>query len=384
MDVAIVGMGLTPLRPISPEVSYKEMIFEAAVKAYSECSINPRRDVDSFVICAEDYIEGVSITNEYTPDQLGSALKHNHTLTQDGLHGIIAACLQIKTGNFNVVVVSAHAKSSNILSPDGILMCAQDPVWIRPLNFNSYFIAGLEYACFRRANLSESLASGEVVVKNRRNALRNPFAAYPGNFTLDDYLASEPISFPLLSADISQPADAACVFVLASERVAPSLTKKPVWISGFGWNSGSPNLDTREWVYLSYVEKAAKMAYRQAGIRSPRQELSFAEIDDTFSYKELQHLEALLIAEEGESERLLRDGTIYPEGEFPVNPSGGSLGMGYLYEATGLLRLYMACLQLREEAGSFQIPRAEKALVQSWRGLPTQSSACVVISNKRK
>ncbi|MEO0099129.1 MAG: thiolase domain-containing protein, partial [candidate division WOR-3 bacterium] len=173
-----------------------------------------------------------------------------------------------------------------------------------------------------------------------------------------------------------------CVFVLASEKVARSLNKEPIWISGFGWNSGSPNLDTRSWLYLTYLENAAKMTYHQANIKNPQKEIDFAEIDDTFSYKELQHLEALGIFTEGRVFAKLKEGAFHPEGEFPVNPSGGSLGMGYLYEATGLMRLFVACLQLKGKAGEFQLKKADKALVHSWRGLPTQSTACLIIERR--
>ena len=86
-NVAIVGVGFTALRPLSPEVSYKELMFEAAVKAYEDAGVDPRRDVDSFVTVAEDFIEGTSIFDEYVPDQLGAALKPVHTIGGDGLHG---------------------------------------------------------------------------------------------------------------------------------------------------------------------------------------------------------------------------------------------------------------------------------------------------------
>ena len=44
--VAIVGVGCTALRPSSPDVSFREMIFEAAVKAYEDAGVEPR-DVDT-------------------------------------------------------------------------------------------------------------------------------------------------------------------------------------------------------------------------------------------------------------------------------------------------------------------------------------------------
>ena len=46
--VAIIGVGYTPLRPISPEVSFREMIFEAPVKAYADAGIGPRTSAPSF------------------------------------------------------------------------------------------------------------------------------------------------------------------------------------------------------------------------------------------------------------------------------------------------------------------------------------------------
>ena len=50
--VAIIGVGYTSLRPISPEVSFREMVFEAAVKAYADAGIDPQ-DVSTFVSITE-------------------------------------------------------------------------------------------------------------------------------------------------------------------------------------------------------------------------------------------------------------------------------------------------------------------------------------------
>ena len=54
-EVAVVGVGWSGFRSITPDLSYKEMMYEAAVRAYEEAGVDPRRDVDSFVAVAEDY-----------------------------------------------------------------------------------------------------------------------------------------------------------------------------------------------------------------------------------------------------------------------------------------------------------------------------------------
>ncbi|MEO0071756.1 MAG: hypothetical protein ABIK39_06715 [candidate division WOR-3 bacterium] len=378
--VAIVGIGATQFRSISPDVSYKELMFEAAVKAYEDAGINPRRDVDTFVTCAEDYIEGTSIFDEYVPDQIGAALKQMHTICGDGLHGVAAAWLQIMTGEFDVAVVEAHAKSSNILTPDQIAVCAQDPIFNRPLGLNNLFIAGLEMNRFLyRYGLSTEHCTA-VVKKNCGNALDNPIAGRGCKLSDTDFRTAPVVAFPLTQLDIAHPVDGAVVIVLASEKRARQLTDKPVWITGMGWCNGSYSLEARSWEMPEYVTKAAEMAYCYAGISSPADEIDFAEIDDTFSYKELQHLLALRLVGEGELRHWIEAGKTSVKGSLPVNSSGGALGMGHLYEATGLARLYWAVQVLRGEAGKVNLKDAKTALVQAWRGLPTTSAAVAILS----
>jgi acetyl-CoA C-acetyltransferase len=71
--VAIVGVGHTQFRATSPGLSYKELMFEAATKAYADPGIDPGPDIDSFVCCSEDLYEGTGIFDEYVPDQIGTA-----------------------------------------------------------------------------------------------------------------------------------------------------------------------------------------------------------------------------------------------------------------------------------------------------------------------
>lgn len=381
--IAVIGVGITPFRPVSPEVSFREMIYEAAVAAYKDAGIDPK-DVDTFVSCSEDYLEGTAIFDEYVPDQLGAVLKPVHTITQDGLTGVAAAVLQLRTGRFRTAVVEAHSKASNLVYPAHIEALALDPVFVRPLGLSPLFVAGLDARAF--LDLTDGLATPEdfayVSAKNRRNALRNPRAAYPGAFSIEDLLASEPVAEPLRESDIAGRADGAVVVVLARESVARGLTDRPVFIEGIGWIEDTPNLDEWEWGQALYAEKAAAMAFAEAGIKDPMVDADFAEVDDTFSYKELVHLSALGVGDEETVIQLLRDGAFDFDGLFPVNPSGGSLGMGYGYDASGLRSFAEAVLQLRGEAGAHQLPDPEVAIVQSWRGIPTAMGAVAVLSNR--
>jgi acetyl-CoA C-acetyltransferase len=377
--VGIVGIGWSGFYPQSPDLSYKEMIYEAASRAYHNAEIDPRRDIDSFITIAEDFHEGTSIFDEYTPDQIGAALRPVHTIAGDGIQGLATACMLILTGQCNVIAVEAHSKASNILTKVNISAYAQDPVHNRPLKLNSHFIAGMEMNRYLYETDTSPEQCASVAVKNRRNALDNPSAPYGGAFTLSEILSGAPVSTPLTSHECAQYADGAIVMVLASEKVASSLSAQPIWILGVGWCNDSPSLENRDWGQLPYVTKSAQIAFRQAKITIPLNSVDFAEVDDLFAYRELQTLEALGIFPTGEAGSLTLDGYTYPSGEFPVNVSGGCLGGGNLLDATGLARVLEIVLQLRGQAGARQLQDVEIGLAQSWRGLPTTSSSVIIL-----
>ena len=357
------------------------MIFEAAVKAYTDAGIEPGQ-VDTFVSVSEDYLEGTAIADEYTPDQLGAVLKPVQTIAADGITAIGSVFLQLETGQFEIAVVEGRSKASNILYPAHIEAFALDPVYVRPMGFHPKFVAGLEMRAFLEATGNTERQSAQVVSKNRANALRNPLAAYPARVSVDSVLGSSVLAEPVKTGDVASYADGAVVLVLATEKAASQLPGAPVFINGIGWAQHTPNLEEREWHRAIYAENAARMAYEMAGIPSPSEEVDFAEVDDTYSYKELQHIEALSLAGVGQSGKLLVNGYFDRDGNIPVNVSGGSLGCGYTYDMTGLRSVLEVVLQLRGTAGERQLRDPKVGLAQSWRGIPTASGGVVVLGKE--
>ncbi|GBC72704.1 hypothetical protein HRbin04_00095 [archaeon HR04] len=375
----------------TPHYSYKELMFLAARMAYEDADIMVRReDRISFICCTEDFWEGNMISDEYMPDQLGAVLRPLCTVAADGLYGLITGFMQIRSGLVDVAVVEAHSKLSDVVSRKEIVRFALDPVYIRGIHpdIDPYFIAGLEMNRFlyETGNSRESCAN--VVSKNKGNALANPRACYASNVDSSAVLSSPVVAYPLTSMEVSNYADASIVVVLASEHKARMLkgsTDGIVWIDGVGLCSDTPWIHDRNLADATYASLAAEMAYRMAGIEidGVNKYIDLAEIDDTFSYKELQHMEALRLCRKGEAGILVKEGFTAKDGDMPVNPSGGSLGVGYLVEATGIHRVLEATLQLRGSAGGMQVQGARRALVQSWRGLPTASGAVVLLSSNQ-
>jgi acetyl-CoA C-acetyltransferase len=379
--VAIVGVGHAGFAPITAGLSYKELTFEAALRAYDDAGIDPRKDVDSFVAVSEDLWEGTSIFDEYVPDQIGAALRPVHTVSADGLFAVGAAVMLLRSGAARVVAVEGHSKASDVLSLGSIHQFALDPVYNRPLGVSPLAVAGLEMNAYLDATGSTEEQCALVVEKNRRNALDNPRAAYPTEVTAEDVGESDPLWWPLRRLDVAARADGCVVLVLADADRASDLTDAPVWVAGVGWSTGSASLESREWDRAGYVQQAADRAYEMARLGSPTRDVDLAEVDDAYSYRELMHLEALRLARPGEAGPMLEEGAFARHGDLPVNASGGSLGQGYLFEANGLARTLECVLQLRGEAGERQVDQAGVAVAQSWRGVPSTSAAVAVFAS---
>jgi acetyl-CoA C-acetyltransferase len=379
--VAIVGVGTTGFRATTPDLSFRELTYEAAVKAYADAQVEPK-DIDGFVATSEDFLEGYSIADEYSNDQLGAIHKPVSTVAGDFMQSLAQGCMMIQSGFSRMVAVQALSKASNMLTQSDLVNFALDPVYNRPFDVHPDFIAALEMNRYLYETGTTREACAQVVVKNRRNALTNPLAGHGAMLSVEDVLKAEVVSDPLTELDIAPTSDGAVVMVLASEDVAMSLSDMPVWILGIGWCSDTPALESRDWGMAVYTQIAADMAYKQAGIRSPRSEIDFVEINDEYSFKELQHLEALRLFGPGEAGYLTETGATEITGELPVNASGGCLGAGNLYDANGAHKVLEVVLQLRGEKGKNQIKDARKGLAQTWRGVPTTTGAVAIMSNE--
>ncbi len=379
--VAIVGIGASKFDSVISGLSYKEIMYEAAVHAYSDAGIDVREDVGSFICCAEDFWEGNSISDEYMPDQIGAKLRPLLTVSGDGLLGLAHGFMHVMAGVSDLVVVESHSKLSDVTSKDEVEELGYDPVFGRIDGVDPKYLAGLEMRRYLHESGGTHRDCAAVVVKNKHNALSNPRAVYADDLSVDDVLSSENIAAPLTRREISDSADGSVVVVLASAAKAKRMAgkgKKIVWLSGISWFSDTPNIEEMDLGQSLYAANSARRAYQMARVKNPPSQIDFAEIDDTFAYKELQHIESLGLARK--AGKFVESGKADSDGQLPINVSGGSLGMGYFVEASSLVRVYESVLQLRGDAGRMQLKSPRRCVVQSWRGLPSQSGTTAVLS----
>ncbi len=382
--VAVVGAGLTLFRSRLLETP-QELAWLAAKQALDEAGLT-LRDIDCVVIgSAPDAFDGVHMKGEYLAEGAGGIRKPTVRVYVGGATGVfvpIAAWWHVASGLCRRVLAVAEEKMSHAAKPHPqyVFRYIWDPIVEKPLNPNLIWIFAMEmhrymYKCGVK---KEDIAL--VSVKNKRNACHHPSAQLcMPNITVDDVLKSETLVWPVQLLDISPTSDGAAAVVLASEEEARRITDAPVWIKGIGWTLDTTHWTNRDLAYPEYVRRAAEMAYRMAGIDNPRKQIDVAEPYDPFDYKELHHMEGLGLARRCEAPVLTREGVTQRDGDLPINPSGGLLGVGNPIAAAGLMKVAEIFWQLRGKAGARQVKKpVYTGLAQAWGDLMQAGTVIVM------
>src|ERR671919_422580 len=372
--VAEVGAGMTRFVRRAQETG-KELAWQAAKAALDSAEMT-LDDVDCVAMgSAPDAFDGVHMKGEYLADGAGAWGKPYFRTYVGGGTGVfvtIHGWYQVASGMFDTCLVVAEEKmSSTQPHAQGAFITIFDNILERPLGPNLLWIFALEMNRYMSVHGLEKKDIAAVSVKNKRNAAGHPAALLgQADISVDDVLQSEVLAWPVQRLDVSPVTDGAVAVVLAAEHVAKRLTDRPVWIDGVGWPLDASYWTNRDLSYPEYVEHAARMAYEMAGIREPRKEIHVAEPYDPFDYKELHHLDGLLLFDKGKAPEAMRDGVLNRDGDLPSCPSGGLLGVGNPIAAAGLMKVAELFWQLRGEAGDRQVPGGPRTgVAQAWGDL---------------
>ena len=227
------------------------------------------------------------------------------------------------------------------------------------------------YALMADAHMDEYGTTREqlsrVATKNHANGANNPKAHLGFECSLEDAMASPTVAHPLNLYDCCPTTDGASVAFVASEDVARELTDHPIRVTGTSQASGPVGLYDRETMTgIPATRKAAGQAYDEAGIEPD--DVDFAEVHDCFSIAEIMAYEDLGFTEKGTGGDFIERGATAPDGEVPVNLSGGLKSKGHPIGATGTGQVVEVYKQLRGEAGDRQVEGLSRGLANNVGG----------------
>jgi acetyl-CoA acetyltransferase len=217
-----------------------------------------------------------------------------------------------------------------------------------------------------------------VAAKNHQHSVHNPLAQFRDPFSIDQVLASAPITYPLTLLMCSPISDGAAAAVLCTEQGLRRLNgaARAVRVLASVIRTGvSRTADERE-KNISHL--AARRAYDLAGVGP--EDIDLAEVHDATAMGEIINAEALTLVPFGEAAAAAERGEFTIGGRIPINPSGGLECKGHPIGATGLGQIHELVTQLRGEAGARQVEGARCAIQENGGGLYGVEEAVVAVN----
>jgi acetyl-CoA C-acetyltransferase len=393
-QVCIVSAGFSEHASKRSDVNMAELVSEAVedcLKKVPSISIN---DIDAFVNGNMPAFEGSNIPELWMTDWMGARNKPLLRVTTGGTTGgtvaisgyytVTAGLLGIDTvlaiafeqqsiGDTSVGLASTAYGEISILNTMGIpyeqltrLLSAGAAIGVASYQATNYM---------RRSKISEEDLA-RVVVQNRHNAAKTWWAHLKmPNLTIEDVLDTPYISYPLRYGMVCPASDGACAMLFTTEEKAKNMTDIPVYVNGvasvanepgiLGYGgSGAGQLDPSEQLG---AQRSGDLAYKQAGISFPRKEIDYAEVYSPFPNQELMWVEKLGLFDTNTASEMYKNGVTAPNGELPVNCSGGVNSTNAI-GASAMERPAEAALQIMGKASN-QVPKTvHTAIGHGWGG----------------
>jgi len=361
---AVVGVGQTKYSKRRDDLSIPGLLREAIDRALVDAELE-LSDIDAVVIGkAPDAFEGVVQPEIFLADALGATNKpllRVHTAGSVGGSTFIVGAHLIESGIHERVLSVSWEKQSE-----------GNAQWGLAGGRGRGIGAGGAFAPWIRAYIERSGApeyiGWQVAVKDRLNALKNPYAhLHLPDITIEKVKESPVLWDPLHFLESCPSSDGACAVVLTNEAGGRAASKPAAWVAATAVRSELGQFPGRDTVRVRAGVECAHDVYRQAGITDPRRDIDVAELYVPFSWYEPMWLEGHDIAGPGEGWKMVDAGDTEMTGSFPVNPSGGVLSSNAI-GASGMIRFAEAALQVRGLAGEHQIDGARTALAQAYGG----------------
>lgn len=226
-------------------------------------------------------------------------------------------------------------------------------------------------------------AMAHVSVKSHANGAKNPKAHLRKPISEETVLKAPIIAEPIGLFDCCGVSDGAACAIVTTPDIARGLGKQDlVSVKALQLcvsNGEEAGYHAWDGASLKTTRIAAGRAYREAGVRNPRDEISMTEVHDCFSITELVTMEDLQLSDDGGAVHDVLNGAFDAEGKIPCQIDGGLKCFGHPIGASGLRMIYEMVLQLQGRAGPRQLANPRLGLTHNLGGFPHLNVSSVAI-----
>ena len=382
--IAIVGMGCVKFGENWGR-SLEDMVIDAVYEAYEDAGIDPSIIKAAWwgsVFAGETgQIAAAPLKLSYIP------VTHVENACATGSEAIRGACYAVAAGLYDVVLAVGAEKLKDTgysglpqtrpIATWSYRLTTQTPAAVFAMMANGYFAKyGLDYQEGKKL-------LGQIAVKNHHNGSLNPKAHFQREITLEQAINAPIIAYPLGLYDCCGVSDGAAAAIITRADLAKKFRPDPIYIKSVqicqgpreGWLNQS-----YDFAHVEETYRGGIAAYKEAGIKNPRQEINIAEVHDCFSITEMTIMEDLQFSKRGKVSEDIEAGTFTLQGSLPVNTDGGLKCFGHPIGATGLRMLYEVYKQLQGKADKRQVKNPRLGLTHNQGGEPGAATVSVLIA----
>lgn len=388
--VAIIGMGCTKFGE-RWDAGSEELLVEAFTEAIGDAGIE-KKDIQAAWLgtCMDEIGMGKSAI------PLGVALRLPHipitrveNFCATGTEAFRGAVYAVASGAYDICMAIGVEKLKDTgyggLPSAGSNFGTLNWLWFPNASAPGLFaqLASAYGAKYKIGGGDLKRAMAHVSMKSHANGALNPKAHLRRPVTIDQIMAAPIIAHPLGLFDCCGVSDGSACAIVTTPEIAKGLGKKdPVTVKAIqlavssGYEGGF-----NQWAGEHFVttSKCSTLAYQEAGITNPREEISMMELHDCFSITELVTYEDLHISERGQAWKDVLDGFYDRTGKIPTQVDGGLKCFGHPIGASGLRMIYEMYLQLLGRAGERQLKDPRYGLTHNLGGFPHQNVCAISI-----
>jgi acetyl-CoA C-acetyltransferase len=389
--VAIVGMGCTKFGE-RWDMGVEDLLVEAAYEAFADAGIGPKDIQAAWLGTVFSGLSAITLSPlclDYIP------MTRVENMCATGSEALRAASYAVAAGACDIALAIGveKLKDSGMTGVKGPAIVGDNADGSSGIGAGysapaSFAYLGTRY--FQQYNLGPEEGKtllAKIAVKNHHNGSLNPKAHFQNELTVEKVMKAPIVAWPLGLYDCCGVSDGAAAAVVVRADMAKNFRPDPIYIKGLAITVGARQGSMRQDYDYVHIEEnviASRNAYQQAGITSPRKEISLAEVHDCFTCHELILYEDLGFSERGKAGEDIHADTFTLKGELPVNTDGGLKCFGHPLGASGLRMMYEVYHQLQGKAGPRQVANPHIGMTHNLGGnAGTGIASCFIVGNDR-
>ncbi len=267
-----------------------------------------------------------------------------------GTEAFRGACYAVASGAYDIVMAAGVEKLKDV----GYGGLPDSPIFgqlARLINPNATapgMFAQLATAYASRFNLPMERikeAITHISWKSHQNGAKNPRAHLRKEISESQIADSPFVAYPLGLFDCCGVSDGSAMAIITTPEIARKLKPDQELVKvkalQISVSSGEEQIFNR-WDGSGFMttRQAARLAYEEAGITNPREEISMLEVHDCFSITEMVTMEDLQISPPGQAPDDIINGFYDLDGQVPCQTDGGLKCFGHPIGASGLRMIY--------------------------------------------